>query len=60
MTRLKINDQPVVEATLYRQPTTKMALAAALASWDEPCTSSFAAWRASEVANVCRVAFISS
>jgi len=23
-----------------------MALAAALASWDEPCTSAFAAWRA--------------
>jgi len=24
----------------------KMALAAALASWNEPCTSAFAAWRA--------------
>jgi len=28
-----------------------MALAAALASWDEPCTSTFAAWRA-ELATV--------
>ena len=28
-----------------------MALAAALASWDEPCTSTFAAWRA-EIATV--------
>jgi len=31
---------------------TTMALAASLANWDAPSTSSFAAWRAQEVTNV--------
>jgi hypothetical protein len=35
-----------------------MALAAALASWDEPCTSTFAAWRA-EIAAVSLGVFMS-